>query len=333
MREDKISAGGINAKKSTPELRSWNFTQCADLRRAYDELAGLIFGIGFSRWHELGYSEPGYRMHSILEGDRMVANASTIIYEIRSGSESYQALQFGGVMSHPDFRGKGLTAGLMRQAIASEAANLDLFFLFAHQGVQGYYPKFGVLPCERSRFTALPPQIADATASFDPEEKIRRLDLSSQEDRDLLLKASLGWNRPGDLKVIGSSRIALWYCSGLYANDLYLLEGRGSGKAGMILVAQEEEAGSGNICLADFMALERGDESALLERALDGVRIIWPELKRIDLGFGPGLPGKWTFHEETDSPELFVFCTERGLKRGADRLFGKGRAFPALAII
>ena len=57
--------------------------------------------------------------------------------------EEKQYIQLGTVMTHPDYRKKGLSRVLTNKAIADYREKCDLIYLFANSSVLNFYPKFG----------------------------------------------------------------------------------------------------------------------------------------------------------------------------------------------
>lgn len=113
------------------------------LRKSFMQLAADIFGLDFTRWHEKGYWGERYIPFSYADGDRIIANVSVNELDIIIEGKSYKALQIGTVMTHQEYRNKGLSASLMNHVLDVYQGKYDFMYLFANDSVLDFYPKFG----------------------------------------------------------------------------------------------------------------------------------------------------------------------------------------------
>jgi GNAT superfamily N-acetyltransferase len=123
------------------------------LRNSFIELAREIFGINFSSWLELGYWGGRYIPYSYADGDKIIANVSVNKLDFIVEGDSYRALQIGTVMTHPDYRSKGLSASLMNHILEEYKDKFDFMYLFANDSVLDFYPKFGFERMEEFLYT------------------------------------------------------------------------------------------------------------------------------------------------------------------------------------
>ncbi|HYK73491.1 MAG TPA: GNAT family N-acetyltransferase, partial [Pseudoneobacillus sp.] len=112
------------------------------LRKSFNLLATLIFGIEFESWYQKGYWRDKYIPYSFVVQDQVVANVSVNLIDMTINNSEKSAVQIGTVMTHPDHRGKGYSQLLMNKVL-TDYANADLFYLFANETVLDFYPKFG----------------------------------------------------------------------------------------------------------------------------------------------------------------------------------------------
>lgn len=143
------------------------------------QLAGDIFGLDFTSWHEKGYWGERYIPYSYEDGGRVIANVSVNELDFIIDGKSYEALQIGTVMTHRDYRNKGLSASLMNHVLETYKGKYDFMYLFANESVLDFYPKFGFERAEEYQYSK----------SFYAGENrfvLRKLDLS--EDLKLIEK-------------------------------------------------------------------------------------------------------------------------------------------------
>lgn len=114
------------------------------LRAALNQLTRETFGFDFESWYQNGYwKEDMYIPHSLMEGDRMVANVSANRMEFVIGGEVKHYIQIGTVMTAKEYQNLGLGRYLIEKVIATYQEECDGIYLFANDSVLEYYPKFG----------------------------------------------------------------------------------------------------------------------------------------------------------------------------------------------
>ncbi len=130
------------------------YRQDNGLRASLNALAGEAFGIDFEPWYRQGHWDDHYAPHSLVAGGRVVANVSATTMTLLWQGVPRRAVQLGTVVTAPEYRGRGLAADLMARVLARYRTECDFLFLFAHEGVTGFYPRFGFEPVGESRFVA-----------------------------------------------------------------------------------------------------------------------------------------------------------------------------------
>lgn len=114
------------------------------LRSALNQLTRETFCFDFESWYQNGYwKEDMYMPHSLLDGDRMVANVSANRMEFVINGEVKHYIQIGTVMTAKEYQNQGLGRYLIEKVISTYKDKCDGIYLFANDSVLSYYPKFG----------------------------------------------------------------------------------------------------------------------------------------------------------------------------------------------
>jgi GNAT superfamily N-acetyltransferase len=120
-----------------------NYQENERLRSSFNKLAQSTFGINFELWFEKGYWTDRYQPYSFIDRENVIANVSVNNIDLILNGETRRAIQIGTVMTHPDYRGKGLSKRLMNKVLRDYEDIVDVIYLFANSSVLDYYPKFG----------------------------------------------------------------------------------------------------------------------------------------------------------------------------------------------
>lgn len=129
------------------------------LRESFFQLARQVFDLDFSPWYQGGWWGEDYQPMALVEGDRVLANVSSTPLCFCWEGRTLRFVQLGTVMTHPDFRGQGFARLLMTETLRRWEGRCDGFYLYAHEGVADFYPKFGFHPGRETGFQlrVLPP--------------------------------------------------------------------------------------------------------------------------------------------------------------------------------
>ena len=226
------------------------------LRISFIELAREIFGINFSSWHEKGFWNNRYIPYSYAVGNKIVANASVNELDFIIEGYSCRALQIGTVMTHPDYRSKGLSANLMNHILEEYEGKYDFMYLFANNSVLDFYPKFGFERVEETLYTVKfasgfeagsqntvnqssgtirgsqdsvnhsSGSAEDSKYASDSSEKgLRKLDISNTEDLQLVEK--IVSERMSVSKIFGTANsggITMYHVLNVFTEALYYSE-------------------------------------------------------------------------------------------------------------
>lgn len=119
------------------------YRQNAERRLAFNRLAGQVFGLDFEPWFQRGFWTDSYLPFTLFDGDIAIANASANRFTLVINGQRRRAVQFGTVMTHPDYRGQGLASRLMREAMETLLPECDFFYLMGDKDALGFYRKLG----------------------------------------------------------------------------------------------------------------------------------------------------------------------------------------------
>jgi GNAT superfamily N-acetyltransferase len=227
------------------------------VRKSFFELAANTFDIKFENWYQQGFWGEGYIPFSFVDRDQVIANASVNILELIIHGEKKKAIQIGTVMTHPDYRGKGLSTRLMNKILEEYDNKVDLMYLFANESVLDFYPKFGFKPVEEHLFSM------DYKAKKLPKPaNLRKLDVTNAEDLRLILKfASQRLPVSQHFGTAQNQGILMFYCLNVFSNDIYHMENENA-----IVIYQKED---NNIDLFDVICLNEINMTDILHQIAD----------------------------------------------------------------
>lgn len=191
-------------------------------RLSFNKLVNRVFGIDFEKWHQHGFWDDTYVCHSYVDQNEVVANVSASKLEMIIDGEAMKALQIGTVMTHPDYRGRGLSKSLMEMVLKKYEPEYDFIYLFANNRVLSFYPKFGFTSAGQCRYSI---DITDSDIIKKKEHAaVKKLDIMNEQDRKLLREISQG-RRPVSqrLGVKNGESILLWHCLNVYHENLFYL--------------------------------------------------------------------------------------------------------------
>ena len=106
-----------------------------------DDLIREIFGFSFAPWFERKLWDQHYESFSIIQDNKMIANACIYKTDLLINGQTLRAHQFGAIATRKDQRGKGLSR-LLIEHILSLYPDTPAF-LFANPSVTDFYPRFG----------------------------------------------------------------------------------------------------------------------------------------------------------------------------------------------
>ncbi|WP_400241519.1 GNAT family N-acetyltransferase [Niallia sp. JL1B1071] len=204
-------------------------------KKTFIELAKQVFQIDFSKWDQLGCWSNDYICYSFLDGDKVIANVSINKMDIIFHKKAYKALQLGTVMTHPDYRNRGLSAKLINHIISKYEHQYNFIYLFANTSVLDFYPKFGFDRMQESSF------YMDLSADFhvkgENPSNIRKLEVNNSEDFSLMKR--LAENRIPVSTICGikqNNHLLFFYLIEIFNERTYYFE-----KEDVIVIYEEIE--------------------------------------------------------------------------------------------
>ncbi|WP_462408523.1 GNAT family N-acetyltransferase [Neobacillus sp. Marseille-QA0830] len=190
-----------------------------NLRKSFNELAAMVFGINFEEWYQKGFWGNRYIPFSYIDEDKVVANVSVNVLDLVMDGKKKSALQIGTVMTHPDYRNRGLSAGLMNKVLEEYQNNYDFMYLMANPSVLNFYPKFGFERVDEYQYTM------DYLPGHSDRAGIHKLNGKRTEDLDFIYQFAK--ERVPVSKTFGTENaqgILMFYCLYVFHHDIYYLE-------------------------------------------------------------------------------------------------------------
>ena len=230
----------------------YNYKDIPEYRLSFNELANEIFGISFESWYNVGGWNDRYICYSYIDKNKVVANVSISKMDIVWEGKNKKALQIGTVMTHPDYRNRGLSASLINIILEEHQNKYDFIYLFANKTVLDFYPKFGFKQLLQSQFSM------HVNIHKSRSEGIRKLDILNANDFDTIVRlTSERIPISKNLGVKNDQGLLLFYCLSAFENNLYYFEDED------IIVIYEDKSdklylydviSKGEICVSDIVS-------------------------------------------------------------------------------
>ena len=239
------------------------------LRKQFNHLIKETFGFDFENWYQGGYWPASYLPHVLLEDDKVIANISVNVQLIKIGNQTKTFVQIGAVATAKAYRQKGFGRLLMIEVMNKWEAQCDQIYLYAHDGVASFYPKFGF---QRSKQYY---DVRDLEASSGKIQPIsmRKLVLENKQDlQKLNEKARLG-NPFSELSMVNGESLIMFYTTYFQREDIYYLE-----TYDLVVIAQSE---AGILSINEIL----GNATASLDTVIS--TMITADIHRVELGFAP----------------------------------------------
>jgi predicted N-acetyltransferase YhbS len=189
------------------------------LRKSFNELATLVFGIQFEDWYQKGYWNNRYIPFSYVVKNKVIANVSVNQLDFVIDGKRKKAIQIGTVMTHPDYRNLGLSASLMNLVLEEYAQQYDFMYLFANKTVLDFYPKFGFKSVDEYQFSM---NYRSRPVDF---TGITKLDPTKIDDQNFIYQFAT--ERIAVSNVFGTQNVEglfMYHCINVFGEHLYYLE-------------------------------------------------------------------------------------------------------------
>ncbi|MDQ0228973.1 GNAT family N-acetyltransferase [Metabacillus malikii] len=190
------------------------------IKNSFFQLAHTTFGIRFSNWSERGFWGEEYIPYCFLSNEQVIANVSVNLLDLIIDGKQKRAVQIGTVMTHPEYRSRGLSKQLMNKVMNDYEHTVDFFYLFANKSVLDFYPKFGFNRIEEYQY------YLDYYPTLGKRSNLRKLDMSNK--RDLFFVYHLARKRIPVANRFATARshgILMFYCLEVFRDDIYFHEG------------------------------------------------------------------------------------------------------------
>lgn len=184
------------------------------IRYSFNELAKKIHGIDFEVWYQNNFWEDKYIPNVLINKGIVVANASVNIMHVNYRGEKKLFIQIGTVMTDERYRKKGLSRWLIEKILDDWSGKCDAVYLYANDTVLDFYPRFGFVKKQEFQATA---------AVVSKKTEIRKLDMDSASDRNLLYKKYALLNPFSYLTVENNSGLLMFYCSQFMKENVYYI--------------------------------------------------------------------------------------------------------------
>lgn len=275
-----------------------------ELRASFNELAEATFGINFEQWYTNNYWGDNYIPYSLVHNNKVVSNVSISKMEIHFENDIKAGIQIGTVMTHEDYRHRGLNRFLLELILKEWESESDLIYLFANDSVLDFYPKFNFKMVKEY-------QHSKTINSTKDSSELRKLNIDNKDDLNLLLNTIKNPIPISKVAIPNNISLIMFYCLSFKKNNIYYLE-----KLEAIVIADFID---NTLIIEDIYA----KSSINIENAIK--MIANSTVDNVKLGFTPleDTNFKSSLVEEGDT--LFVF------KGGADYFTNKTWRFPILS--
>lgn len=262
-----------------------NYHKDEQLRKTMSHLAVNTFGVDFDLFYKSGFWTDKYKNISFEENGEIISNVSCYELTIEKEHRIYKGVQFGAVMTHKDYRQKGLSRKLMKEAI-NDYKNKDVIYLSANENVTEFYPKFGFEPVKYIKFKQ---------TDFSGLKGIRGKKLDYDQDMALIKEIVFSRNKNSQSDyVYEDSELKMFYLMFVYRDCIYLHD------QSIVIIEKENDS----LFVHDFYTPDEMDISEILGGYLEGVQTIF-------YGFHPKLTNIIPYEDK--EAYLFVLTKEKEL--------------------
>lgn len=192
-----------------------NIRDNCKLRKSFIELAIKTFDLSFEEWYQSGYWTDNYIPYAILDGEKIIANASVNIIDTVWNNLPKRYIQIGTVMTDTQYRNRGLSRRLIEQILNDWQDKCDAIYLFANNTVLDFYPKFGFEKAIEYQCSM------SVTAK---SLKLKKLNMSNDADRMFLKKYYAKSNPFSALPMMDNYGLLMFYCVSFMKDCIFYCE-------------------------------------------------------------------------------------------------------------
>ncbi|MFC2170471.1 GNAT family N-acetyltransferase [Calditrichota bacterium] len=196
-----------------------DYREDENFRSSFNRLTDLVFGFNLEDWYLKGFWDDRYIPYSFVKNSEIIANVSVSRMDMILNGVKRKAVQIGTVMTHPDYRGMDLSAGLMNHVINKYDSECDLMFLFANSDTFDFYPRFGFKRQVEHQFFLNTDKIPRGNS------KLVKLDISKPASLQMLYRIAV--NRKPVSNVFAAENahnLLMYHCMYIFNNDIYYHE-------------------------------------------------------------------------------------------------------------
>ncbi|PUB32675.1 acetyltransferase (GNAT) family protein [Elizabethkingia sp. YR214] len=192
------------------------------LRGELNRLTQQVWEFTFENYYQSGFWDGSCIAYSLFEGGRIVSHVTASLFDTEIKGEKKKLLQFGTVMTDPEYQNKGLSRFLMERVLVDFKQKTGGMLLFANGSVLDFYPKFGFRPvAEYQAFKNI------TNKDFSTPVGIRKLNLDNREDLNLFTDLVEN-NLTNTVLPVQGKGISLFYCYAYpdfgYKDAIYYIE-------------------------------------------------------------------------------------------------------------
>ncbi|MDJ1655113.1 GNAT family N-acetyltransferase [Raoultella sp. Ech2A] len=268
------------------------------LRNSFIDLAIKTFDLSFKDWYKKGYWTESYIPYAFVDNNKVIANASANVIDLKWQGKLVHYIQIGTVMTDTDHRGKGLATQLINHILDDWKDKADAIFLFANSTTVDFYPRFGFEQYDEYQYT-LP--VTPAEGDF------RRLDMDKESDVAILRHYYQKSNPFSQLSAHNNFGLLMFYCSAFMKHFVYYSE-----KNSAVAIAMQNDRAL--ICF-DIFCDAGGSMSAIVNELAD------QSTQQAILGFTP-VEGRIGEYEKIEGDDfLFISTAKENIFKGNRLMF------------
>lgn len=208
-------------KQSFVVRKSYNHDDT--LRKSFNELADVTYGLNFEGWYKNGYWTDKYNPYSIVIENKVVSNVSVNRMEFITNGEIENYIQLGTVMTDKKYRNQGFIKILMEEIENDFRDIVDGFYLFANDNVLEFYTKFGYNKSTEYQYSKV---LSDNTneAVGTRCKQVKQIQMNNKEDWSILEKAIENSVNNCAFEMKNNKELIMFYITQFMQSDVYYVE-------------------------------------------------------------------------------------------------------------
>lgn len=185
-------------------------------REQYCTLAKTVFGLDFSPWYNSGYYDGSFVPYTLYDGHTAAASVGVVPSNFNWNNSKKIYAQISTVMTHPDYRGRGLSDALLKLVLAEWESKCDMIYLYANDSVTRFYPRYGFVEAKEHLYSK---PIAKREGQY------RKLDLQNPTDAALLTEKYMAVGNPfSALQMDRNLSHLMFHCVTFLQDSIYYVE-------------------------------------------------------------------------------------------------------------